>query len=386
MIRLDSLKLVGSIDSVRGLDIDRFCHQKTKAGGSDYLTRDSLVAKDGDQYYKEGLKQVEVDQLNGLVKLELSAKILDDQYYDLINLNTIDRVIDQINRTGIIQLDGSFIDSAGCHRVDATNNIDIRSLGLDQASIQRALLSSAIGTGYDVEVPKKSLTSIFSKGSTGKKTRQIFYYKDIELKTAKYKKWRGEVGQSVFNKIVSDHKNQIRCESNWTKFEGMRLAFFNTGYKLEGGSKLLIPDPEDKRNRVDGHYITPKLIDILQSTKPVNYDLFKKITTPSQQMELFRRTLNECIQIMRRGSDGKYKINYTETVGIRGILDMAGWDMDQVKIQMNTVATELDMSYRQKDYIIKKVKAYHSASIKVGVSDETMQKVIDHISYQLKVA
>lgn len=376
-MRLDTLKLVGSLDAVRGLDFDRFCHQKTKAGGSDDLIRDSLVATDGDRYYREGLKRVEVDQLNGVVKLELSAKILDDQYYDLINLNTIDRVIDQINRTGIIQLDKSFIDSAGCHRVDATNNIDIRQLDFDQPTIQKALLSSAIGTGYKVEVPKKSLTSIFSKGTTGKKTRQEFYYKDIELSTAKYKKWRGEVGQSVFNKIVSDHKYQIRCESNWTKFEGMRLAFFNTSHKLEGGSKLLIPDPEDKRNRVDGHYITPKLIDILQSTKPVNYDLFKKITTPSQQMELFRKTLDETIQI---GGD------YIQNVGIRGILDMAGWDMQQVKINMDIVASTLGLSYRQKSYMITKIKGYHSASIRIGISDETIRKVVDHITYQLKVA
>jgi len=217
MIRLDTIKLTSPIDSVINADSDKYSHLITEKGKGNDLVTDKSVAKGGDHFQKVGLNTIELDHLNERVNIQLSAKILGKHYHDLININTIDKVVTEINNSGVLTLDkNKFIDNAGTHLLDITANIP-QYKDYDLSKSNKILRLASIGSGYATRTPRSSSTVIFTKGAN----YSTIYDKPKELH--RDKPFKAELGNDFMN-VVRDHYNEYRFEKKQKNYKQIRKA------------------------------------------------------------------------------------------------------------------------------------------------------------------
>lgn len=261
MVRLDSVKIIAPIDCITEANINLFRQQKTEKGAKRDLILDKAVAKGGDDYQKVGLNQVTIDHLKGELQIDVSAKILKDQYHELININTLDRLMDEVNNSGVIGIDkGKFADKSGVHLCDTTVNIP-QFKDYDLQKSNKILKLASVGSGYTVQTPQRSHTLIYRKGSNW----ITIYDKPKDLMRDKI--FRSELGKD-YSKVFMDHVNEYRMEQKLKNYKQMRDCFqINT----KG---------------------TPQLVEILNSNSKPLYKAFEKITYRTKQMDLFLHNYN----------------------------------------------------------------------------------------------
>jgi hypothetical protein len=256
MTTLDSIKIFAPSDVILNIS-NNFKITQEFSDGSDVLTK-SLRTAYGNI---AGLKAVTINDIRNEVQLELSAKILLDDYPKLINKNTIEQVFDTVNRTGIITIDKARIDEFAVHSVDSTKNLKCTHKPSD---VLNSLMTITQVPKYQKETYKGTGDNKYKTGGVvfrGKqktfKERMLVYDKREELiRDGKFLK---SVNSPML--LLNDFNNVVRNECNLTNYSKIR-SYFNV---------------KDQN-----------LIGILQSDSTPNWTIYKRIKgTGVVQLELF---------------------------------------------------------------------------------------------------
>lgn len=148
-------------------------------------------------------------------ELQISAKILKEKYLDGISYHTIERVIDEINKSGIIKLDLiEFVNNAIVHRLDVTNNYDCDN-------VKRSLVDLAyLGANKNFKTDTYKTGLVFQSKNKTDNTRLIIYqkYEDLKRKTVENNMMKNYID-------IETTKNKLRFELNLRKYEAIRRAF-----------------------------------------------------------------------------------------------------------------------------------------------------------------
>jgi hypothetical protein len=221
MIRLDSTKIKADISCIEGINTAFFNESN--------ITDDNAVlkqCKELKQGSAVGLNNVRIDNINGTVEVLLSSKILYDHYAEGININTIEQAVDNINNTGIIQLNTEqFISTGVCLNTDETHPVKIDNLIPNWNDIATALACSIVNNKYGSTPYKRANNKgiVFSSDLASKKERLIMYCKMLDLNASKNKDFLKACSNPI--QVLNDSKNVLRVESNNTSFNTIRQRF-----------------------------------------------------------------------------------------------------------------------------------------------------------------
>ena len=118
MTKLDTIELTTSADYIQSLDTAKFTRSSiTKPNGKSIINY-SLDKK------STGIHRVSVNKTYNKVKFKISSKILGLNYSKGISLETIEEVVMQVNKNGII-LRPEFINDCILNSVDVKNDLEL---------------------------------------------------------------------------------------------------------------------------------------------------------------------------------------------------------------------------------------------------------------------
>lgn len=251
MAKLDSVKIKAPETTITNLYLDVFDREK-KVSSDGEIIKDRYILNKNKTLNTVGIKAIEVNRTSQEILLELSAKVLKDQYYKLINENTIEECLGNVNQSNAIKLNvNNFIDSAEVLRCDVTTNLQITKNINDYLNILNCLRQN---NRYRVDQHKGSI--VFTHTGKTVRKRMTFYDKYRELNEHKNK----EFVELIKPATVTQFKNVLRCEQNISKHK-------------------------DIRDRLGIKNIT--LGEVLRSKVNANFDLFSEIRDTNGQLELF---------------------------------------------------------------------------------------------------
>lgn len=281
MTNLDSTKLIVPIEVINNFNKDLFRFSSDKNSSNEKLTDKAILSNTP----LHGLKSIVLDNLNHTLQVELSAKILGNNYPKGLNINTIIQAVETINKTGIVSINqNKLIETAEVLRCDVTDNIKPE---VSAEVIYKTLAALPIAKKYHVDLfNTKSNQGVVWKGNQKTvRDRQIFYTKLIEIQRDKH--FKGNTS------ILKDFKGVIRVESNHAQFKQLNKFF---------GSR--------------------KLIDILSSDVKLNHDIFSRITEKSNDVDL---RLFSQFEGMKFSEIRNY-------IGDKGIIDMCNNDWEKIQL------------------------------------------------------
>lgn len=182
-----------------------------------------------------GFGKVELDFKRQQLTVKGSAKILADNYFMGINLNTIEQAIDAINRTGVVELDSeALIHEGQFNNIDITNNIDLRSGGYTMNEALDALQFSFSNTAFHAKRYDRQQGGrytnrgiVFTGTQKTEKNRQIFYDKRADLMKADNRGFLASLRDPA--KMLSEAGHVLRCETNNTALASIRNRLQTTG-------------------------------------------------------------------------------------------------------------------------------------------------------------
>ena len=244
-----------------------------------------------------GLKDIALYETSGNVTVEMSAKILKENYFSLINLNTIENVFQNINALGLIEINvPESIGSAAVLKCDVTTDLYIE----DIPRYIRSLSAYKVNQKYDCEIYPTSI--VFDKRVKTPALREYltFYDKATELKRDR------ELLKYV---PIKDAKNKLRSESRCTNLQQIRNAIEQTDLSL---------------------------LSVLESEGNPNLKIFNRITQGISEVE------HNAIENFQKLIDMK-KTNYHKDIrnalGDNDILKLCNYDIELVKIYLATNST-----------------------------------------------
>jgi hypothetical protein len=300
-------------------------------GTSQILKQKRVLSSD---YKVIGLKNIEVTTNNLLI--ELSAKILKENYYEGINKNTVSQMVDNINGCKSIKLNtNKFLDSAKVLRCDVTDNLKVKNNVNDYLSL---LNTYKVNSDYLVSFYNRKAGSsiVFDRNVKSYKERLTLYDKEKEIYRDK------ELIKLFDQEALNRFNNVLRCEQNIVSFSKIR-------------EKLHI-------NSID-------LKDVLNSKELVNYNTFTNITKENKALTLFNSY---------KDKDLKYIIRL---YGMRFFIELFEYDFSLIKQLIREHYNGNACSYWYKNFAIlmremkQEKKNYNSA-----------MEAINEISDLLKVA
>lgn len=329
MVRLDSIKLLVKTDVINSYG-NQFLDTRTNNGDGILLSDKSSLNKTG----LNGFKNVIIDKRNETASFEFSAKILGSDYFEGINQNTIQSAIENINKTGLIDLNvNKFLDTAEFLKVDVTDNIKPEIIN---EVFYKTLASLPIAKKYHVDLyNNKSNLGVVYKGSQKTvRDRMIFYDKPLDLIRDKSLK-----GLPYANKLFKQFQNVVRVESNHNDFKGIRK-----------------------------HLGTRNLLDALKSNIKPNYDIFTRITDKTTDIDLRLFTQFEGM-----------KFNAIRAyLGDKGIIELCNNDWQQIEL---FIKVHNKNNYRHYKKTIKSV--YNTLNQETKTID---LNIINHIKQLLNAA
>ena len=292
-----------NIDSIK-IRLPVECLVNYKEIAFDTITTDSMQLPGSKIQYKLntkkplGLKDIVLNQTQGYATLEMSAKILKENYFSLLNLNTIENAFDNVNASGLIQLNiPSSVENAAVLRCDVTTDLHIQ----DIPKHLRSLSAYRINRKYDCKVYPSSV--VFNRNVTTKalKEYQTFYCKATDMK----KKDR-ELLKYV---SIKDAKNVLRCESRYANFQQIRNAIEGTDLSL---------------------------LSVLQSEAKPNLKIFNRITQEIDETDYYNIQNFQTLIDMK--ASFKHK-DIAREISFASILKMCNYDIGLVKIYLSTNST-----------------------------------------------
>lgn len=201
----------GPNDVIKNINRDVF-NQTTKNDRDGCILSDNLTLT-GNDIDIVGLNSINYNNLDHSLTLQLSAKILGENYFDLININTIEQVFDKINKSNLIEVDTSKLNCFKIHSVDFTNNIKGPHAPHDYI---QALQLMSLNSKYKVDVyrgkgEQNNKNGIVFRGQQKSfKERCIMYHKFDEIK--KDKRFLKSLHQPL--KVINEFNGVLRPEMN----------------------------------------------------------------------------------------------------------------------------------------------------------------------------
>lgn len=245
-----------------------------------------------------GLKDIFIDQTKGYLNLEMSGKILKENYFKLINIDTIENVFENVNASGLIELDiPSSVENAEVLSCDITTDLHIK----DIPKHLRSLSAYRINRKYDCKVYPSSVVFKRNVTTKGLIEQQTFYCKETSMK-----KSDRELLKYV---SIKDAKNVLRCESRCKTFQQIRNAIEGTDLSL-----LSVLQSEAKPNLKIFNRIT-------QEIEPAEYHNIQKFQTLIDMKETY-----------------KHK-DIQKELGMYAILQLCDYDLELVKVYLATNST-----------------------------------------------
>lgn len=298
------------------------------------------------QSLKKGIKSIKVNNESLLV--EVSAKILNSNYFEGINQNTIEQVWDVIGSIPQVKLGKESINEATILKCDCTY-----TLKLEQPipPILYALKLYPINDKYKNNLKKGESLEFNHKGTT-KRERLILYDKKVELLSQEKDK---QFVNSVLSKI-EENKNLLRIETNLSKHRDMReILNIPSKQKFEGCS----------------------LLDVLQSKEHPTLKIYDKILTVNPELKFDFFNYKEIEYFKKLQPSAMIKIE-----GYKGVLDKCLWDISNVRTYL------LDVLCYNKSVVSKLIKDFNLEIARHNHSQDSKSifKVVNEIRELLKVA
>jgi hypothetical protein len=262
----------------------------SKDGQIDRGVHKGIINKDKVNFDKigiRGLNRISIDKLSNTTTIEVSAKILKQNYIEGINKNTLNEVIDNINSHNIVKFNSNnLIDKATILRMDVTDNVKIKLL--DRSVLYKTLSTIPLPKIIQTTLnnTKQNLGVTWKGTQTSLKDRMIAYDKAIQLKF----KDKSLHKTDYCNKVMNDFKDVVRFEQNIVTLEAIR-----------------------------GYYKTNNLKDVLISDVKANYLKFDKMTRNNKELVLF--------------DDEFYGMNFKQIrnrLGDERIIDMHNFDWNRI--------------------------------------------------------
>lgn len=176
-----------------------------------------------------GLNKLEIDENENSIILELSAKILREQYMAGISNNTLDILVANINDSAGIDLSISDYLRSNLLRGDITKNIKVEDVRNSISVLKLGKSNSAfLVSEYD---RANNCGIVFQGKQKSYKNRQIYYDKDTELtKVSRNSDFIKKYGNKEFFKSF---ENVLRIEQNITEQRTLKRIFKTETTKLE---------------------------------------------------------------------------------------------------------------------------------------------------------
>lgn len=328
MVNLDSTKFLVKTDVINGIS-GAFFNKKIQQNGKLYsdvsqITNTGIL----------GLKAIIIDNLKNEVTCEISAKILGSDYSKGLNINTIKQAVDNINKSGLIDLNvPNFIDRAEVLRCDVTDNIYPDIMG---ETFYKTLAALPIASKYHTTLYNKK-TNLGVTWNGQQKTvrdRIIFYDKIRQITTDKLL-----MQKSYAQKVYNEFKNVVRVESNHSQFKALKKYF---------GSR--------------------NLLTVLKSPVKVNYNVFNRITDKTNDVDL---------RLFNQFEGMKFNV-IRNRLGDEGIINLCGNDWQKIELFIKVYNAN---NYRHYKKTIRAV--YNELNTRTGQAD---LKIINHIKQLLYAA
>jgi hypothetical protein len=209
MIRLDTTKFKFPIDVLNQYDLSKYEEgTKNKCG---IVRKRNWVLEN--EYKPPGVNYIEVQQDNSVI-ITLSAKILQDNYIDGININTIEQAINRMKETGCIDLDSNrAIELGEILKCDVTNTTYCNPEDWDLLKMGLMVCINDKRVSVDNYVRKNNKGIEFNGLYRTKDERMIIYPKDDEMRPIRRNK---AFFDTLSRPEIMRHKmiNMKRVESN----------------------------------------------------------------------------------------------------------------------------------------------------------------------------
>ena len=257
---LDSCTMQFPFDVCEGFALDDMVHAPKYQGGE--LISNMYTASSNK--LPIGIGSIKVDWKNQLIQIDASAKVLLDNYFDGITINTFAQLIDTINSTGYLLLD-----LEGCYnqgkflKIDTTNNIHMSGYDNDLVGNWNSIhphLSNAVNNPHFrpvVYTHKSNKGVTFMGDQKNEKNRLIAYCKKVELQTAKNRYFMRSLSSPML--MLNNAEDILRVEGNHTSFKSIK-------------ARMQISDTQIKS--------------VLSQGKNPNVWMLDKITQPDKENQL----------------------------------------------------------------------------------------------------
>jgi hypothetical protein len=222
-----------------------------------------------------GLKYVKIDKLKKRVEIEVSAKILKENYLKKISVDTIEQVFREIERYGVLKFLDVYeaIENACLFRGDFAKDLRLQeNPNLYVFELKRAVQRMS-KRKWNIEEGKGNTSVVFKEKKKTNRLRTIFYNKEVEM-------LRGEEFKRLGIEIEA-FKNVLRYEINARSFENIRKL---TGIRKKGEIKLL-----DVLNSESNPWLNVfcSLVPYEQQTKEIGKKFFRSWVEAKSAIHLF---------------------------------------------------------------------------------------------------
>ena len=344
MIRIDSLNIEIPIEGIQSFNRQSFVHHLEQSEpGTSVVDRYKL----SNDINHVGLSGLVIDNINNSAKVKVSAKILKDDYFEGININTIERVVDTINQSGIVHIcPDIFINEGRALNVDETHNVNMGyGLAENWHQVSSELAVAVLNPRFQPNVnnSKRNQGITFKGSQTSQKNRLIMYNKNLDLKKAGNKLFMASLKKPML--LLESSKNNLRCELNMTDFKFIRERF-NSEYLL--------------------------ICNLLTSSGKPIIDMIDKITKPG--------TLNQLEFILQSEYQGW---DFFMMHGIENIIRLA--DYNETKIKAVVRAKFSESNFRHVWYGRADFKGVRKLIYELKHKDNNIiePKVVQHIKKEL---
>lgn len=281
MISADSIKLKIPLSAMKAIKSPTRWEDIEKRKGGRVLSMKKEIRN-----VAVGCNRIVVDRSNENVMVDISAKILGEDYHKLISIDSIGQVCDKINQIGVIEFDSNqLINQSKMLRVDFCNDIQL-SENVEEYFPQ--LLGIRPNRKYHVSRYKAKRNQGVAINGTQRsfKERMILYDKHLELKSNK------KIRRVLTDKRIDEKFSGVmRIESNHARLKQIR----------------------DYARTSDTN-----LISVLSSSEKPNYTLFNKMT---------KQYVNSNIVTLMPG-EKLFKVE--KIIGRRQIISELNYDMDAI--------------------------------------------------------
>lgn len=241
-----------------------------------------------EKYKKIGLNEISI--YDKKVTISISSKLIPALYYEMININTIVRYLRELLSLNLIQFDiNSVIENSTVRTIDITNNLTVENV----KEYINDLNIFSINDKYKVEKTKDQTLTFTTKRKRNNE-RITLYYKYPELQKKDNEEFRRLIDIEPF-------RYTLRVETRLVNFKVMRESF----------------NISDNR-----------MINILNSTENVNYNLFSEITNIKNiDIEIFNN-FKQLIEMR----DHKQRSAIEKRAGQLTIIKMLNSDIGLIKL------------------------------------------------------